>query len=119
MRVAGIWRSSNSLLTNFPREPSKARWARPWTAWTAWMAWMAWTGRPWNTDVSAFQAQIVIEEEMDGGVNPEMEGASPGGQDESGLSPEGHHQIQMEGEEQQQMMNEEEYKDAQEEEMYM
>ena len=56
---------------------------------------------------------------MDGGVNPEMEGASPGGQDESGLSPEGHHQRQMEGEEQQQMMNEEEYKDAQEEEMYM
>ena len=56
---------------------------------------------------------------MDGGVNPDMEGASPGGQDESGMSPEGHHHMQMEGDEQQQMMNEEEYKDAQEEEMYM
>ena len=85
----------------------------------AWTVWMAWMDRPWNTAVSALGTQKLLEEEMDGGVNPEMEGASPGGQDESGLSPEGHHQIQMEGEEQQQMMNEEEYKDAQEEEMYM
>jgi hypothetical protein len=75
--------------------------------------------KPWSTAVSALWAQLVLEEEMDGGVNPEMEGASPGGQDESGMSPEGHHHMQMEGDEQQQMMNEEEYKDAQEEEMYM
>lgn len=56
---------------------------------------------------------------MDGGANLVMEGASPGGHDESGMSPEAHHQMQMEGDEQHQMMNEEEYKDAQEEEMYM
>ncbi len=56
---------------------------------------------------------------MDGAAHLEMEGVSPGGHDESGMSPEVHHHMQMEGEEHHQMMNEEEYKDAQEEEMYM
>jgi hypothetical protein len=91
------WRSSCPQNRSWKalRAASKEKWKavpRTW-AWTWRWRWTWTQHRPWSTDVRKTISHR-LEEEID--HQQEMEGMSPGGHDESGMSPEGvagHHEM--------------------------